>query len=98
MSIACLGQGCADTGAGLPSPFPQGRNVTQWGIVDDLSITRGNHSFKMGVNFRRDDVSDYKASEGAIPNVGISAIDFANDVMNPTGGTGDSLFQQFALN
>jgi hypothetical protein len=100
LGIACLGQGCADTAAGLPSPFPQGRNVTQWGIVDDLSITRGNHSFKMGVNFRRDDVSDYKASEGQFANVVLNAVDFSNDVMNPGGaGTaGDSAFQSFALN
>jgi hypothetical protein len=100
LGIACLGQGCADTAAGLPSPFPQGRNVTQWGIVDDLSITRGNHSFKMGVNFRRDDVSDYKASEGAFPNVVLNALDFSNDVMNPgaVGSAGDSVFQSFALN
>ena len=97
MSIACLGQGCADTGAGLPSPFPQGRNVTQWGIVDDLSITRGNHSFKMGVNFRRDDVSDYKASEGAIPNVVLTALDFSQDIMGAPG-SGDSVFQSFAVN
>jgi hypothetical protein len=45
--------------------FPQGRNVTQWQLVDDLSIERGNHTFKMGVNFRRDDVSDFTASEGS---------------------------------
>src|ERR1700739_1068116 len=37
--------------------FPQGRNVEQWQLVDDLSIDRGRHNFKMGVNFRRDDVS-----------------------------------------
>jgi len=100
LGIACLGQGCADTAAGLPSPFPQGRNVTQWGIVDDLSITRGNHSFKMGVNFRRDDVSDYKASEGQFANVVLNAVDFSNDVMNPggAGSAGDSAFQSFALN
>src|ERR1700728_5092975 len=98
IGATCLGGGCQTDVPGAPTDFPQGRNVTQWGIVDDLSITRGNHSFKMGVNFRRDDVSDYRASEGSIPNVGISAIDFANDVMNPTGGTSDSLFQQFALN
>jgi hypothetical protein len=100
LGIACLGQGCADTAAGLPSPFPQGRNVTQWGIVDDLSITRGNHSFKMGVNFRRDDVSDYKASEGQFPNVVLNALDFSNDVLNPggVGSAGDSVFQSFALN
>jgi hypothetical protein len=94
--IACLGQGCADTAPGLPSPFPQGRNVTQWGIVDDLSITRGNHSFKMGVNFRRDDVSDYKASEGQFPNVVLNALDFSQDIMGGPA-SGDSAFQSFAL-
>jgi len=98
IGATCLGAGCQTDVPGTAVDFPQGRNVTQWGIVDDLSITRGNHSFKMGVNFRRDDVSDYRASEGAIPNVGVSALDFANDAINPTGGTGDSLFQQFALN
>src|SRR3984957_5047714 len=98
LGATCLGAGCQTDVPGTAVDFPQGRNVTQWGIVDDLSITRGNHSFKMGVNFRRDDVSDYRASEGAIPNIGVSAIDFANDAVNPTGGTGDSLFQQFALN
>jgi hypothetical protein len=80
------------------SLFPQGRNVTQWGVVDDLSITRGNHSFKMGVNFRRDDVSDYTASEGLLPAIGINAIDFAHDVLNPSGDVGDNLGQQFSAN
>ncbi len=97
LGIACLGQGCADTAAGLPSPFPQGRNVTQWGVVDDLSITRGNHSFKMGVNFRRDDVSDYKASEGQFANVVLNASDFSQDIMGGPA-SGDSAFQSFALN
>jgi Carboxypeptidase regulatory-like domain/TonB-dependent Receptor Plug Domain len=78
------------------SIFPQGRNVTQWGVVDDLSITRGNHSFKMGVNFRRDDVSDYTASEGLLPAIGINAIDFSKDVLNPTP-SGDNLAQAFAV-
>ncbi len=80
------------------SLFPQGRNVTQWGVVDDLSITRGNHSFKMGVNFRRDDVSDYTASEGLLPAIGINAVDFSNDVLNPGGvNVGDNLGQAFAV-
>lgn len=38
-------------------------NVEQGQIVGDLSITRGNHDFKLGVNFRRDDVSDFTAGE-----------------------------------
>ncbi|MGB8542771.1 MAG: carboxypeptidase-like regulatory domain-containing protein [Candidatus Acidiferrales bacterium] len=94
--LACLGEGCGDdTGFSI---FPQGRNVTQWGIVDDLSITRGNHSFKMGVNFRRDDVSDYTASEGLIPAASLNSVDFANDVLNPGAvSSGDSVTQAFAL-
>src|SRR6202162_1320537 len=79
------------------SLFPQGRNVTQWGVIDDLSITKGNHSFKMGVNFRRDDVSDYTASEGLQPAIGISAFDFANDALNLGTQTGDILGKACAV-
>ena len=39
--------------------FPQGRNITQYQIIDDFSWTRGNHTFKFGENFRRYDVSDH---------------------------------------
>jgi hypothetical protein len=99
ISLACLGAGCGLDAPAVADGYPQGRNVTQWGIVDDLSITRGNHSFKMGVNFRRDDVSDYTASNGQFPVVGINALDFANDVLNPggAGSSGDSVYQAFAV-
>jgi Carboxypeptidase regulatory-like domain/TonB-dependent Receptor Plug Domain len=90
--MACLGSGCADG-----SIWPQGRNVTQWGVVDDLSVTRGNHSFKMGINFRRDDVSDFTASEGAVPAISIFANNFSNDVLNPGATSTDALTQSFAL-
>jgi hypothetical protein len=39
--------------------FPQGRNITQYQIIDDFSWTHGNHTFKFGENFRRYDVSDH---------------------------------------
>jgi carboxypeptidase family protein/TonB-dependent receptor-like protein len=39
--------------------FPQGRNVTQYQFVDDLSKVVGNHALKFGANFRRYDVSDF---------------------------------------
>jgi hypothetical protein len=39
--------------------FPQGRNITQYQFIDDVSWTRGNHTFKFGENFRRYDVSDH---------------------------------------
>jgi Carboxypeptidase regulatory-like domain len=73
-------------GSGNPGGFaqgfeyPSGRRVTQYGIVDDLSVTRGNHSFKMGVNFRRDDISDLTAANLAIyPAVQTTLLGFATD-------------------
>jgi hypothetical protein len=88
-----IGQGSGDD-PGF-SIFPQGRNVTQWQLVDDLSISRGAHTFKMGINFRRDDVSDYTASEGLLPAISVSAADFAIDAFGAPG-SGDSVGQQFA--
>jgi len=45
----------------------KGAMFTQWQLVNDLSIARGNHTFKLGVNFRRDDVSDFTAGEENFP-------------------------------
>jgi Carboxypeptidase regulatory-like domain len=39
--------------------FPQGRNITQYQFIDDFSWTHGNHTFKLGENFRRYDISDH---------------------------------------
>ena len=39
--------------------WPQGRNVTQYQIIDDFSKVYGNHNLKFGVNFHRNDVTDY---------------------------------------
>ncbi len=80
-SLTNIGFGSGNPGGfGQGFLFPQGRNVTQWGLVDDLSITRGNHSFKMGVNFRRDDISDHTASELALyPAVQTTLLGFATD-------------------
>ena len=49
--------GAAAGGAG-DAFFPQGRNVTQYQVSDDLSKTLGNHTLKFGGKFRRYDVSD----------------------------------------
>jgi hypothetical protein len=66
--------------------YPNGRNVTQWGLVDDLSITKGNHAFKMGFNWRRDDISDFTASQQILyPGVNTTLFDFANDEVGPGG-------------
>ena len=39
--------------------FPQGRNVTQFQVGDDVSKTLGNHTLKFGFKFHRDWVSDH---------------------------------------
>ena len=86
-SLTALGTGSGDPG-GFAQGFlyPQGRRVTQWQLVDDLSVTRGNHGFKMGVNFRRDDITDLTAaSQTLYPAVNISLFGFANDQIAPTG-------------
>jgi len=41
------------------SSFPQGRNITQYQFIDDLTWTKGKHNLQFGVNFRRYDVSDH---------------------------------------
>ncbi len=49
------------TSLGAPYYFPQGRNVTQYQVDDDFAWIQGKHSIKLGVNFRRDLVSDFDA-------------------------------------
>jgi len=47
--------------------FPNGRNATQYGFLDDLSISRGNHTIKVGASFKRDDITDYDPMELTAP-------------------------------
>jgi hypothetical protein len=82
------------TGSGNPGGFaqgflyPQGRKVEQWGLVDDVSVTRGVHSFKMGVNFRRDDITDYTGAQQTLyPAINATLFGFANDQVAPAGCT-----------
>jgi hypothetical protein len=53
----------------LPSAFPQGRNITQYGAVDDFSHTMGSHTLKFGANFARYDITTYGPGMGSLPVV-----------------------------
>jgi len=79
--------------------FPQGRSVTQYGIVDDFSWTHGRHGLRFGVNFRRDDVSDHNFT-GVIPFAEeVSLNDFAFGGVAPgNNGVGNLVAQNFPLN
>jgi hypothetical protein len=52
---------------GNNNTYPQGRNVTQWQINDNLDWIRGKQEFRFGVNTRRVDVSDYDLGVGSVP-------------------------------
>jgi len=82
----------------LGTAFPQGRSVTQYGIVDDFSWTHGRHGLRFGVNFRRDDVSDHNFT-GVIPFAEeVSLNDFAfGGVASGNNGVGNLVAQNFPL-
>jgi len=74
---------------GPQSYYPQGRNVTQYQVVDDLSVTKGNHSLKFGANYRRYDITDYVFSEFTSPFVYVGSVD------NLYAGQADEFVQNF---
>lgn len=69
--------------------WPQGRNVTQYGIVDDYSRIRGKHAFKVGINYHRNDVTDYS------PGLGTIGYSQGDDLQNFYNGYGVSYIQNF---
>jgi hypothetical protein len=88
-----LGDGSLTTMGGDQFIWPQGRNVTQYQLVDDLSWVRGKHSFKFGANFRRYDItdSDYGVFTSGL-EIPFSLADFMNGGVGPLG---DILLQKF---
>ena len=70
--------------------WPQGRNVTQYGIIDDYSKVKGNHTLKVGINFHRDDVTDYS------PGIGTIGYSQGEDLSNFYNGLGVSYAQNFS--
>jgi len=74
--------------------FPQGRNITQYQFVDDFSWIRGRHNLKVGVNFRRDDISDHTFTRVTPTVVEFSLGDFATGGGN---GAGNEILQNFPL-
>jgi hypothetical protein len=62
---------------------PQGRNVTQYGIVDDVAWTHGNHAFKWGVNYRRNDITQGIFGHRQISRMGVfSLTDFSQGIID----------------
>ncbi len=72
--------------------LPQGRNATQYQIEDDYARQMGNHYLKFGVNFRRNDITDYTPG-GFFATLPTATFNSLNSFFN---GTADTFEQAFA--
>jgi hypothetical protein len=54
---------------GLNAFWPQGRNVTNYQFIDDVSVIKGTNNIKFGYYFRRDDVTDYSPGILTTPEI-----------------------------
>ena len=90
------GDGFANIG-GTDYNYPQGRNVAQYMLVDDVSFTHGKNTFKFGVNFRRNNITDFRAG---VLTSGRTRFFSNTDFYNGTLGfnTGSAVQQRFAAN
>jgi hypothetical protein len=94
--IALAGNPFSPVGAfGGPQGFfsPNGRHVFQYQVTDDFSHVRGKHTFRVGISWLHDDISDldFTSIGGPIHGyVQTNLTDFFNG-----GGPGTSLTQAF---
>ena len=77
-----------DNPGGEDALFPQGEKVNGYQFIDDLSITRGKHTLKLGFFMRRDDVTDEGPQVFTTPLVEATEASFEV-------GTADMYVQQF---
>lgn len=69
--------------------WPQGRNSTQYQAVDDFSWLKGKHALKFGVNFHRNDVTDFD------PGLGSIGFSLGEDLDSFFNGQGNTFIQNF---
>jgi hypothetical protein len=94
-NTCAMGDGSLSCMGGELYRYPQGRNVAQYQLVDDLSWTKGNHGLKFGVNFRHVNFADHGPSSNHTGQVRLTSItDFVNGVLSSAGGS--ALRQKFS--
>ncbi len=75
--------------------YPQGRHSGQGQLIDDFSVIKGNHTIKVGANFRKNRITDFSFESGTVGVYTFNSLtDFANGVMNPD--TGSNYSQKFS--
>ena len=81
--------GTLTTMGGSDCCVPTGHNLLQYQVVDDLSVTRGRHTFKFGVNYHRNDITDYDFAGLTAGFIGLNGL---NDLMNGIGNFAEQSF------
>ncbi len=101
-SIAIADSGSGANGGGFATvgngAFPNGRNVGHIQFSDDLSWTKGRHTFKAGIAYRYDKYTYTSIASGAFLGAySLSDLsDFANGKLNFSGtGLGSSFGQSY---
>jgi len=79
---------------GINYDFPQGRNVAQYGLVDDVSMTSGINTFKLGANYKINYVNDYDFGIGTTPHATTTLTDFFNGLATSSTQTFPSRLNQ----
>lgn len=69
-----------------------GRNVQQYQLVDDVSMQKGRHSLKFGINYRGNKISDYRAG---VYKVSLTSINSMTDFAFGTTENGSTVRQRF---
>jgi hypothetical protein len=89
VSFTSLGGSFTGVG-GINYAWPQGRNVLNYQFIDDFSVIRGHHALKVGVYYRRDDVTDYS------PGVLTTPLTYADETVGGAfnSGLGFDLYDQ----
>lgn len=78
---------------GSDNSYPQGRKVRQWQLIDDYSITHGNHTIKFGANVRKNFVETF--AYGANTS-GLYTFNSMTDFANGNLANGSTYAQAFA--
>jgi hypothetical protein len=80
---------------GSDNAYPSGRDVAQYQFVDDLTYTRGRSTYKAGLNFRRNNFSNFANQPGTSGLTNLASLtDFYKGTINtltstsPPSGTG----------
>jgi hypothetical protein len=92
-TTVAFGDGALSGIGGADFAFPQGRNVAQFQLGDDVSKALGSHTLRFGVKYHKDYVSDH--GNGVFTSgleVPITLADFFNG-----GGSGTTVFWKQAF-